>query len=246
MSRVRIAYQLLIVAVMSFVGGFVATRWSPPVSTAYAQAQPGALKTKGLQIVDGAGKVRAEITVGKTGEAELSLMDQNGNKRVQLMAQNDIGSVALIDAAGTHRYMASQIESKDQVQAHYSDKDGNERLLTAVTKQGDTLVAFTGPKNEKWMTLMAGPQQASTLILADPKTKQNIVTFAGRGQASMQISDAQGKGGMLTSVLGDGRSVWALSKEGKLRMRGMCKEDGSPELVFMNKERQKTWTAGQK
>lgn len=62
----------------------------------------------------------------------------------------------------------------------------------------------------------------------------------------MQLSDAEDQTGWLASVIKDGRSLTPLAKDGKLRIRAMTQKDSSPELVFLDDERNKTWAAEKK
>ena len=73
-----------------------------------------------------------------------------------------------------------------------------------------------------------------------------LTAFAGRGQSTIQLSDAENRAGWLASVIQDGRSVMALAKDGKLRIRAMTSAGASPELVFLDDARNKTWSAGEK
>ncbi|MDJ0522441.1 MAG: hypothetical protein QNJ90_10265 [Planctomycetota bacterium] len=220
MNGKQYAIALAVMALMAAAGGFAAI--AVLLDPSPVQAAPDALQTRALEVVDASGKVRARLAVDANGDVALRFLDAKGTKRSEYIHE----------------------AANDRTTLDFRDAGGEQRWIASLTRENDTVLAFTGAGDEKYVTLLAGPRHASTLILKDPKTKQMVTTFAGRGQASFQLNDKNGKGGYVCSVLGDGRSVFALSKDGKLRIRGMVKEDASPQLVFLDDLRRQTWSAG--
>lgn len=243
MNGKQFAIALAVMAITAAAGGFSAVGVFLDVAPAQADDSK-VVQASRFDLVDAKGNRRAVLKINADGSPTFALYDPTGRSRVQLGANNDAGMVSLLDAKGTPRAVLAQTESNDRVTMIYSDRAGNERWLSALTKGGDGMLSFVGPKHGKWMTLLAGPEQASSLLLTDPKSKQRVTTFAGRGQAAYQLSDAAGQGGFLAAVLKDGRSVFGLSKAGKLRLRAMTKEDGRPELLFYDENRKTVWMAG--
>lgn len=244
MTRARFLISLAVMAGFSMAGGALASLLVLRAPLARAQEAPGIVSATEIHLVDADGKRRASLNVAEGGEVLFSMMDAQQRPRVQLAAGAAKGSLGLLDERGTPRCTLSRTETDDRVTLAFADEAGEARTLCALTAAGDSLLSFQGRRGAKWLTLLAGPERASTLALQDPKSEQTVVTFAGQGQASLQLSDRKGNGAYQTSVLGDGRSLIALSSGGDTRLRAMLAGDGTPTLVFMNEDRQPTWEAG--
>jgi len=222
MRALRFALALALMGVMSLGGGFLAVVLLLDTDAAQAGAPADTvLRASALEIVDSDGVVRARIGT-KGGDSLLALYDEKG----------------------TRRYRAVYERSRDRVSVYLADNTGDDRYLLSHTKEGESLLSFLGEKDAKLMTILAGEEQASSLLLMDPKSKRQVTVFAGRGNTTMQLADEAGQAGWLASVVQDGRSVMALAKDGKLRIRAMTGADTTPELVFLDDKRNKTWAAG--
>ena len=140
--------------------------------------------------------------------------------------------------------IAKAIVGQDEttVMQTFADDKGKNRTIQSFKNNGDTVFSFIDVDGEALMSLTGGPAAASTLILTDPTGKNQVTMFAKDDQSSLQMN--AGDGSILAAVLGDGRPVFALNKAEKLRMRAMLKESGEPEFMFLNEERQSTWSAG--
>lgn len=221
MSGKQFLVALLVMGCMAAGGAFAAV--SVFMGMRSADAAPGdTLRASALEIVDAQGKVRARLASEANGDVALRLLDAAGAKRAEFA------------------YLAG----RDRLVLKYLDAKGGERWMSALTSKNECLLAFAGAGNAKYVTLLAGPEQASTLLLMDPKSKRNVTMFSGRDQSSLQLTDAQGRMGLLGSVIKDGRSVFGLAKDGKLRLRAMTTEDTTPEIKFLDDQRKATWEAG--
>jgi hypothetical protein len=66
---------------------------------AAAQGEPPVVRGRGLELVDSAGRVRAQFTVEPDGEAVFRLRDRTGTIRVKLAAGEDGSGLLLLDEA---------------------------------------------------------------------------------------------------------------------------------------------------
>ncbi len=221
MSGKQFLVALMVMGCMAAGGAFAAVAVFMDMRS--ANAAPGdTLRASALEIVDAKGKVRARLASEANGDVALRLLDAEGAKRAEFA------------------YLAG----KDRLVLKFLDAKGGERWLSALTSKNECLLAFAGAGKAKFLTLLAGPELASSVLLQDPQSKRALTAFAGRGQSTLQLSDAQGRMGLLGSVIKDGRSVLGLAKDGKLRLRAMTTEDTTPEIKFLDDQRKATWSAG--
>ena len=241
MNRMQFMMSLAFMGMMSLVGSFVAvyTLQGEPVQA--QEDNVGAIKGTAFQLVDKDGNVRADLSLDEDGEVMFTMIDTEGKGRIQLNSGGKRAYMALLDNEGTVRYIVGQ-DSDGTVMQTFADNKGNNRLMHSFKDNGDTLISFLNAEGKAAMSLTAGAKDASTLILTAPEGKNQVTMFAKDDQSSLQMN--AGDGSILAAVLGDGRPVFALNKAEKLRLRAMLKEDGEPEFIFLNEDRQSTWKAG--
>ena len=247
MTRMQFGLALAVMGMMSLAGSFAAVAMLHSGAPLQAQpvdpeaAKPGKVTASEFNLVDANGNVRAVLDVGENGEARFTLLDAAGNGRVQMNSGGDRSFMALLDNSQTLRYVVGQDKDGSVIQA-FSDSKGRKRMVQSLTNDTDTLFGMMNEKGASAMTLMAGPKQASTLLLTDQTGKNAATLFAKDDQTSLSL--VCGDGQLLNAVLGDGRPVFALSKAEKLRLRALLAADGEPEFMFLNDKRESTWRAG--
>ncbi|MCB9935976.1 MAG: hypothetical protein H6840_09810 [Planctomycetes bacterium] len=241
MNRTQFALSLAVMGLMSLVGSFVAV-YALQGAPVQAQKEEAAevVKGGGFVLVDKKGNPRASLDIGDDNEVRFTLIDSEGKGRVQLNSGGERAYIALLDRSQQIRYLVGQDDS--MVMETYLDAKGKNRMISQFKDGGQSLFSFNSEAGENLMSLMAGPKDASTLLLKDPTGKNGVTVFAKDDQATMQLDC--GGGSILSAVLGDGRPVFALSKADKLRLRAMLGEDGTPEFIFLNDKKEATWRAG--
>lgn len=240
MNRMQFALSFAFMGMMSLVGSFVAVYALQGEPVQAQEAKAGPVKGTEFQLVDKDGNVRADLSLDEDGEVLFTLIDTEGKGRVQLNSGGERAYMALLDDKGMVRYIVGQDETT--VMQTFADDKGKNRTIQSFKDNGDTIFSFIDADGDALMSLTGGTAAASTLILTDPTGKNQVTMFAKDDQSSLQMN--AGDGSILAAVLGDGRPVFALNKAEKLRMRAMLKESGEPELMFLNEERQSTWSAG--
>lgn len=68
-------------------------------SPAVAQTQPDVIRARAIELVDGRGRVRAQLNVESSGEVVLRLRDSTGTIRVKLGASDDGSGLLLANEA---------------------------------------------------------------------------------------------------------------------------------------------------
>lgn len=256
MTNLQFMGGLAFAGAMAFAGSFAAT-WmqGDAIETVHAQEADAdvhdSLKVRELVLVDENGETRGLLDIGKDGGARFSLLGTKESVGVQISAAKDKSSVGIFDSANKPRFVQSVDNESGMVQSAMNDSNGQIRNMLALQKGGTSLLSFDGVKKEGQkapgaITIMGGGDDTSTVIVADMKSKHAATILAGQGQATVQLDDSEGEGGVLMSALKDTNSFLALSTEGKMRLRAMSKKEGDPELILLNKERQATWRAGKK
>ncbi|MBZ0137664.1 MAG: hypothetical protein K8I27_14965 [Planctomycetes bacterium] len=240
MNRMQFMLSLGFMGMMSLVGSFIAVfaLQGEPVQAQKDAAGP--VRGTEFQLVDKDGNVRADLSLDDDGEVMFTMTDTGGKGRVQLNSGGKRAYMALLDDKGMVRYIVGQDDTT--VMQTFADGKGNNRMIQSFKNSGELVMSFIDPEGEALMSLTAGPEAASTLILTDPTGKNRVTMFAKDDQSSLNMN--AGDGNFLAAVLGDGRPVFALSKAEKLRLRAMLKENGEPEFMFLNEERESTWKAG--
>lgn len=240
MNRMQFMMSLAFMGMMSLVGSFVAVHALQGEPVQAQEDKAGTVKGTKFQLVDKEGNVRADLSLDEDGEVMFTMIDTDGKGRIQLNSGGKRAYMALLDNEGRVRYLVGQDEGN--VLQTFTDAKGKNRLIQNFKEDGETLLSFNSEDGTPLMSLTAGPGEASTLILTAPEGKNRVTMFAKDDQSSLQMN--AGDGSILSAVLGDGRPVFALNKAEKLRLRAMLKEDGEPEFIFLNEERQSTWKAG--
>lgn len=240
MNRSQFLMSFAFMGMMSLVGSFIAVYALQGEPVQAQDAKAGPVKGTEFQLVDKDGNVRADLSLDEDGEVMFTMIDTDGKGRIQLNSGGKRAYMALLDNKGVVRYIVGQDD--EMVMQTFADDKGKNRTLHSFKNNGDTLLSFNDAEGKPLVSLTGGPGAASTLILTAPEGKNQVTMFAKDDQSSLQMN--AGDGSILSAVLGDGRPVFALNKADKLRMRAMLKEDGEPEFMFLNTERQSTWKAG--
>ncbi|MCB9893465.1 MAG: hypothetical protein H6839_03340 [Planctomycetes bacterium] len=242
MNRNQFLIAMAVMGVMSMAGSFLAVYalQSDKPLNAQEGAAAGVVKATAFELVDKDGNSRASLSIGDDNGVQLTMLDDKGNGRLQLNSGGDRAYLALLDRKGNMRYLVGQDDTSTM--QTFNDGKGKSRIIQQFEDDGNILFSFLNAEGKASMTLLAGKEQASTLILADPTGKNTVTMFAKDDQSSLQLE--AGNGSLLNAVLGDGRPVYALSKDSKLRLRGMLGEDGTPEFIFLNDKKEAVWRAG--
>lgn len=244
MTRMQFMLGLFVMGTMSLAGSFLAVHLLHSDAPLNAQEgdQPGKVKATAFELVDKEGNSRAKLDISEEGEVRFTLLDEEGAARVQMNSGGDRAYMSLLDRKGMARYIVAQDQDGTVMQT-FADKLGRNRWIMNFSDEDEkSLMTFASGEGEELVTLMAGPDAPSTLILKAPGSGNELIQFAKDDQTSIQLK--AGDGSLLNAVLGDGRPVIGLSKAENLRMRGMLNDEGEPEFLFLNKEREATWRAG--
>jgi hypothetical protein len=236
----RTILSMAVMGLCSLLGSFLAVSLMKGEPVQAQEGGAGAIKATEFSLVDKDGRVLIYMDADDNGGGRFSMLDKKGKVRMQASCSAG-GVISLLDDKGNPRYTVTQ-QDDGSIMEFFSDDKGKQRFMTTAKADGDVLLLMAGPKGEQYITMMGGPEQASTLILTSPDGKSTGTFFARNDQATMQL--ACNKGQMLSAVMEDGRPVFALSKDDKLRMRSMLGTDGKPELIFLNEKRESVWSAG--
>ncbi|MCA8915102.1 MAG: hypothetical protein KDB90_06785 [Planctomycetes bacterium] len=241
MNRNQFLIAMAVMGVMSMAGSFLAVyvlQSEKPLNAQEGEAA-GVVKATAFELVDKDGKSRASLSIGDDNGVQLTMLDDKGNGRLQLNSGGERAYLALLDRKGNMRYLVGQDDTSTM--QTFNDAKGKSRILQQFQDDGNVLFSFVKEDGEASMTLLAGKEQASTLILSDPTGKNTVTMFAKDDQSSLQLE--AGGGNLLNAVLGDGRPIFALTKDKHLRLRGMLGDDGTPEFIFLNDKKEAIWRA---
>lgn len=240
MNRTQFMLSFAFMGVMSLAGSFLAVYALQGNDVQAQKDAAGPVSGTKFQLVDKDGNIRADLSLDEDGEVMFTMIDTEGKGRVQLNSGGKRAYMALLDNKGMVRYIVGQDDTT--VMQTFADGKGKNRMIQSFKNSGEAVMSFIDAEGEALMSLTGGPDAASTLILTDPTGKNRVTLFAKDDQSSLNMN--AGDGSILAAVLGDGRPVFALNKAEKLRLRAMLKEDGEPELMFLNDNRESTWKAG--
>lgn len=245
MTRLQFVAGLFVTGCMAMAGGMMATFMLHSEKPVHAQeGKAGMVEATEFRLVDAKGNPRASMSTDEKGAVTLTFFDKDLKPRMQLGADGDQAALTFLDAAGTPRYLVCQQNKDNNVLITFQDAKGQPRYLQSLTSEGVGLLSIRGPKEQDFVTLMAGGDSGSTLILQDPDNKAQAVLLAGKAQTSLTLD--RGKASFLGASLEGGQSVLGLSHDGKLRLRAMTGADGAPEYMTLNDKREATWRSSGK
>jgi hypothetical protein len=95
---------------------------------AAAASDPAVVRARAIELVDAAGRVRAQLNVESSGEAVLRLRDAAGEVRVKLGASGDGSGLLLLDGAtepGIH-----MLAKRSGTSLTLTDRSGKRRVVT--------------------------------------------------------------------------------------------------------------------
>jgi hypothetical protein len=125
----RMLVVLTVVNLVLVVLGFV-----QHIRPAFAQEEPGILRGRGLQIVDGQGRIRASISVmppsgGETETVLLRLITERGRPSVKIGSSEKGSGLSFAGPTGTREtYVVLKAEGTS-AQLKMRAEDGNEQLI---------------------------------------------------------------------------------------------------------------------
>jgi hypothetical protein len=228
---------------MALAGGMLATFLVKNSRPVHAQEGKGGLvEATEFRLLDAKGNPRASMSTDEKGAVTLTFFDKNLKPRMQIGADGNQAAMTFLDASGTPRYLVCQQNKDNNVLITFQDAKGQPRYLQSLTSEGVALLSMRGAKEQDYVTLMAGGDAGSTLILQEPDHKAQAVLLAGKAQSSLTLD--RGKASFLGASLEGGQSVLGLSHDGKLRLRAMTGADGSPEYMTLNDKREAVWRSG--
>jgi|YelNatPaOPRAMG01_1025707.scaffolds.fasta_scaffold20360_3 hypothetical protein len=127
-------------------GGMLGAYLFSAVPAKASEAQPVArtLRVQDLQIVDAAGRVRAELSVERDGLARLSFLTEHGKRRMAMGVLGD-GEPAfgMYDSVGNPR-IGLNIPPDDSAGVRLVDGKGRSRLRMSELEDGSTSVELIG------------------------------------------------------------------------------------------------------
>ncbi|MBX3475858.1 MAG: hypothetical protein KF754_15920 [Planctomycetes bacterium] len=243
MTRLQFVAGLFVTGLMAMAGGVLATFMLHSPTPIQAQpGNPGKVEATEFRLVDAKGNPRASMSTSEKGAVTLTFFDKDLKPRMQLGADGDQASLTFLDASGTPRYLVCQQNKDNNVLITFQDAKGQARYMQSLSSDGTGLLSIRGPKEQDYVTLMAGSESGASLILQDPDNKAQAVLLAGKAQTSLTLD--RGKASLLAASLEGGQSVLGLSYESKLRLRAMTGADGSPEYMTLNDKREAVWRSG--
>jgi hypothetical protein len=266
MTRFQYLFGLAFTGAMALAGGFVATLVMQPGAPVHAQEGDAlaVVKTSELQLVDSKGVLRAKLGLTKSNSTLLSLFDENGVEKLQAIAEDDGAGLRLVEGDAKTRYMIHFDTKKNQTAESIFDSKGNLRILTSLQKDEMGLIAFNDAEGRQKLSLLSGDEFSSLQLYRGGNTMQvtaredGIALFGiqqgktvryrigttAKGAPEMIFNDSNGDWGIVAALTEDNRPVFALAKDGGIRLRALAGADGTPTLEMLDKEQKTTWKAG--
>lgn len=234
MTRLQFVAGLFVTGCMALAGGMLATFMLQSGKPVHAQEEKaGTVTASEFRLVDAKGNPRAAMSTNDKGAVLLTFFDKDLKPRMQLGADGDQASLSFLDGEGTPRYLVAQTNKDNNVLITFQDAKGRPRYLQSLDAEGAAMLAFRGPKEEDLLNLLAGPGKASSLILNDPGSKQNVLMFAGEGQSTLILQGA--KSNLLQTSMETGAVATAMSQGKVVRQRTAMSEAGVPEFLMNDK-----------
>ncbi len=266
MTRFQYLFGLAFTGVMALAGGFAATLLLQPGAPVHAQEgeAPAALKTSELQLVDSRGVVRAKLGFTKGNATVFSMFDEKGVEKLQAVAEANGAGLRLIEGDAKTRYMIYFDSEDNQTAESIFDSKGKLRVLTSVRKDDIGLLAFNDAEGRQKLTLLSGDEFSSVQLARGGNTVQTTARDDGialfgiqngknvryrvgttaKGAPEMILNDSNGDWGIVAALTEDNRPVFALAKDGGIRLRALAGADGTPTLEMLDKQQKTTWKAG--
>jgi hypothetical protein len=266
MTRLQYLFGLAFTGAMALAGGFAATLVMQPGAPVHAQEGDAlaAVKTSELQLVDSKGVVRAKLGLTKSNATVLSMFDEKGVEKLQAVAEADGAGLRLVEGDARTRYMVHFDSEKNQTAESIFDSKGNLRVLTSLQKDEMGLIAFNDAEGRQKLSLLSGDEFSSLQLYRGGNTVQataredGIALFGiqhgktvryrigtnAKGAPEMIFNDSKGDWGIVAALTEDNRPVFALAKDGGIRLRALAGADGTPTLEMLDKQQKTTWKAG--
>jgi hypothetical protein len=151
MNRMQFGLALAVMATMSLAGSFAAVMMlnsGVPLQAQPADAEaakPGKVTATEFNLVDAKGNSRAVLDFDDDGDARFTLLDTDGNARVQLNSGGDRSYVALLDKNGVVRYTVAQDKDNSVLQT-FLDSKGRNRMIQSLSNDSDMLLGMINDK----------------------------------------------------------------------------------------------------
>ena len=180
------------------------------------------VRAQKFSLVDAQGNSRAVLLSTPKGDVLLSFNDRAKSREARLVlgaGAEGLPFIALRDKDDKLRVMVGLQTGTPQ--ASFYSADGKERALVSVEKDGSPVIGLRDREGRSRSILTVGSDDTPRLSLAGKDGKPRFII----GGTSEQYG------------------MWFVDTNGKVRAQLDAKPDGSPSLVFADREEKVTWRA---
>jgi hypothetical protein len=180
------------------------------------------VRAQKFTLVDPKGLVRAVLLTTPKGDVLLSLNDKEKSREPRLVLGADADGLPFISMRDKEEKLRVMVSLQSGMpKASFYASDGRERAWMSVEKDGSPIIGLRDHEGKSRSILTVGSDDTPRLSLAGKDGKPRFVI----GGTSEQYG------------------IWFVDTNGKIRAQLDAKSDGTPSLVFSDREEKVTWRA---